>query len=124
MPALDDKIRASIKRTIEDKMSLSMIEEGMKGGWQQEHVHSVVNDSELLAASSAPDKSVGDDVFEEAKIPVHQAQAEPIIVEYNPDHELQPNRHSFVEVEDEINLIDLHFKAKLEQSSQIRSNEA
>jgi len=34
MPALDEKIRASIKRTIEEKMSLSMIEEGMKGGWQ------------------------------------------------------------------------------------------
>lgn len=58
-PQLDSSVRASIKRAIEERMSLSMIEEGMQGGWEQEHVYSSNEDSSLLAASEAPDKDDG-----------------------------------------------------------------
>ena len=50
VPKLDDSVRKSIQRVIEERMSISMIEDDMQGGWQQEHVGSSVNDSVSAAA--------------------------------------------------------------------------
>lgn len=101
-------MRESIQKSISEQMSLSMIDDSMQGGWKQEHVHSSGDGEDVF--HDAPDK--------EQAIPVINRSAEPIVVEYDPgaDHEEEQKREqSFIEIEDESNLVDINLKSTMTQ---------
>lgn len=81
---------------------------------------SSINDS-AAAIEEAPDKGVQDvpDYPEEQKqIPALDNSVEPVVVEYNPGNVVEREQPSFIDVEDERNLVDIHLRAKLEQPEQ------
>lgn len=55
---MDESVRESIKKAIDDQLSISMISDGMQGGWQMEHVHQIGNHED------APDKGITGSVLQ------------------------------------------------------------
>ena len=99
-------MRESIQKSVSEQMSLSMIDDSMQGGWKQEHVHSSGDGEDVF--HDAPDK--------EQAIPVINRSAEPIVVEYDPGadaEEEQKREQSFIEIEDESNLVDINLKSTM-----------